>query len=196
MTYLNWMKLKKTVFFGFDAELPTMCELDWKTTSVDQVVHPFSPDAVPGSVNKTVPGEGKAIDYFKIFLDDKYLIKICHFTNLNVARKVNINKHLGPWSELALEELKAYIGVDIVIKKFWGDCLEGIWNTAVFGTFKFILERKMWKMNVHHLVWPPELFWTLSSLFIIKATMYTLTDITLTFCCTTYNTTKFMAVEL
>ena len=42
-----------------------------------------------------------------------------------------------------------------------------------------------------------ELFWTLSSLFIIKATMYTLTDFTLAlFCCTTYRTTKFMAVEL
>ena len=40
-----------------------------------------------------------------------------------------MNKHVGRWSELTLEELKAFIGVDIVIKKFWGDRLEGIWNT-------------------------------------------------------------------
>ena len=117
------------VFFGFDAELPAIGEFYWKTTSVDQVVHPFSPDAVPRPVNRTVPGEGKAIDYFKILLDDEYLLKICYFTNLNAARKINMNKHLGPWSELTLEELKAFIRVDIVIEKFWGDRLEGIWNT-------------------------------------------------------------------
>ena len=83
-TYCDDLNLKKT---KFDAELPAVSEFDWKTTSVDQVVHLFSPDAVPGPVNRTVPGEGKAIDYFKIFLDDNYLLKICHFTNLNATRK-------------------------------------------------------------------------------------------------------------
>ena len=55
------------VFFGFDAELPVVGEFDWKTTLVDQVVHLFSPEAVPQPVNRTVPGEDKSIDYYKIF---------------------------------------------------------------------------------------------------------------------------------
>ena len=73
----------------------------------------------------------KAIDYFKIFLGDEYLLKIYHFANLSAVRKIsnNRNKSLGRWSELTLEELKAFIVVDIVIEKFWGDWLEGIWNT-------------------------------------------------------------------
>ena len=106
------------VFFVFDADLPAISEFDWKTTSVVQVVHPFSPDAVPRPVNRTVTegkaidytGEGKAIDYFKIFLDDEYLFKICHFANLNAARKINNNrnKNLGPRSEVTLKELSLY----------------------------------------------------------------------------------------
>ena len=123
-TYLDETNLKKTKSsLALMLSFPTISEFDWKTTSVDQVdqvVHPFSPDALPGLVNRTVPGEGKAIDYFKIFLDDEYLLKICHFMNLNAVRKINnnMNKHLGPWSELTLEELKAFIGVDMVIEKF------------------------------------------------------------------------------
>ena len=130
MTYLDEMNLKKMKSsLALMLSFPPSVNSTGKTTSVYQVVHPFSPDAVPGPVNRTVPGEGKAIDYFKIFLDNEYLLKICHFTNLNAARNINMNKHLGPWSELTLEELKAFIGVDIVIETFWGDHLEGIWNT-------------------------------------------------------------------
>ena len=36
------------VFFGFDAELPTISEFDWKTTSVDQVVRLFLQMLFPG----------------------------------------------------------------------------------------------------------------------------------------------------
>ena len=67
------MNLKKTKSsLSLMLRFPPSVNSTGKQLQFDQVVHPFSPDAFPGPVNRTVPGEGKAIDYIKIFLDDKY----------------------------------------------------------------------------------------------------------------------------
>ena len=104
-------------------------EYDWKHAEKITCIPAFMPD---GRVGPKRIFAGGSIDYFQLFYDNDFLQNICDFTNANAERKIqnDPDKHKGKWQELCVEELKAFLGVRIIIEMTSTDRIENLWANS------------------------------------------------------------------
>lgn len=82
----------------------------WEKNENNRNIFPFTKRPGP---TRVINGAANALDYFQLFYSDELFQNIVDFTNLNAQSKraADREKHKGDWTDISLEELKAYYGI-------------------------------------------------------------------------------------
>ena len=113
-------------FEGFNFQLPDVMEWvvddDGSVTRAFYERNPrdqFRRDHVGPTIN-SIPGDGKAVDFFQLFITDELLGKIATWTNhwFEVKWQLETNKHKTPFEPVTdIQELKAYFALLLAISQ-------------------------------------------------------------------------------
>ena len=95
-----------------------------KTRNVRQL---FSERVGP---TRVLDGSNRPVDYFKLFCSDYVFAEITRFTNLNAATKRACGDK-GVWTDVTVDEIKAFFGILIIMDTMKFDCDELYWSLAV-----------------------------------------------------------------
>ena len=109
-----------------DSALPDLPDPDWRNTQ-DSDFHHDSFSGVSGPTFREPPNEGKAKDYFQLYLDDDFIGKIVRWTNDNASSKIQNEptKNKTKWSEVeSVSEVKAFFGIVLFIELYFSGKIE------------------------------------------------------------------------
>jgi len=115
-------------FGGFNPEdayvVPEFVNWD-KMRNVRQL-HVFSERVGP---TRVLDGSNRPVDYFKLFYSDHVFAEITRFTNLNAATK-QARGDKGVWTDVTVDEIKAYFGILIIMDTMKFDRDELYWSQS------------------------------------------------------------------
>jgi len=100
----------------------------WINTEVSRNVKTFEYITGP---TRVFDGSASALEYFQLFYDDCLFENIARFTNLNAASKRAVNSGAaatGKWTDVTIDELKAYYGLLLLMDVMQYDRDEHYWS--------------------------------------------------------------------
>lgn len=102
-------------------------DFEWSSERSEVEIPSFSQAVGPTNV---IPRESSVVDFFQLFVDNHILGKIVAETNRYTCQSLQArNKDIGSWKDIALEELKAFLGLLICMSIHRLPSLRDYWSS-------------------------------------------------------------------
>ncbi len=103
--------------------------VNWIKSENNRNIIEFSERSGP---TRVLDGSNRAIDFFQLFYTDELMKLIVEYTNLNAARKRDSDpdNNKGAWSDVTLDEFKAFYGLSLLMGCMTFDRDEMYWSNS------------------------------------------------------------------